>query len=128
MALTGKGHATDKACVLGLHGEKPESIDPEKGEALVKHIQKTEDMALLNQRHIRFSWEHDLIFHDDQFLIEHPNGMTFTAKSEQKDVVLRQLFSPWVAVLSWPKMKKMPSIPILRRPIILKLAMNFRSL
>ena len=38
LAFTGKGHATDKAVILGLSGLEPESVDPDAAEALVAEV------------------------------------------------------------------------------------------
>jgi L-serine dehydratase len=66
LALTGKGHATDRAILLGLAGETPAGIDPD-----------TVEEKLLQFRQNGLPAE--VIFHMDLVLPGHPNGMRFTA-------------------------------------------------
>src|SRR5579862_8506660 len=54
LAFTGKGHATDKAVILGLSGEKPETIDLDAAEALVARIRETKALNLAGRRIIAF--------------------------------------------------------------------------
>jgi len=83
LALTGKGHGTDKAIVLGLMGETPAGVDPEKIPALLQEIRTTHSLPLFNQNPIPFVEEKDLLFHRDKQLPYHPNGMRFTTFDEQ---------------------------------------------
>src|SRR5579863_5571825 len=46
LAFTGKGHAVDKAVILGLSGEAPATVDPEKVEAIVAGVQERKRLAL----------------------------------------------------------------------------------
>jgi L-serine dehydratase len=79
LALTGIGHATDKALLLGLSGEAPELIEPSAIESIIANIRAEGRMPLGNERLIRFVEERDLLFHNDSVLLGHPNGMRFTA-------------------------------------------------
>jgi len=85
LALTGVGHGTDHAILLGLAGEKPEEVDPDQiSEILSRPI------TLLGGK-IPFQRE-DLIFHKDQILPGHPNGMEFTAFNAAGQILFREIY------------------------------------
>ncbi|MBK9933368.1 MAG: L-serine ammonia-lyase [Cytophagaceae bacterium] len=77
LSLTGKGHATDIACMMGLSTEKPEEILPEKMEEILRKIE-TESYILISGNRIPFLKNRDIVFHKN-FLPFHPNGMKITA-------------------------------------------------
>lgn len=79
LALTGKGHATDLAVILGLTGETPEGVDPNQVQSLVSSIREKEQLKLLGGRTVSFHEAQDLLFHKDKQLPFHPNAMRFTA-------------------------------------------------
>ena len=89
LALTGRGHATDKAILLGLSGEKPDTVDPESVEPIVELIRATGRLRLGGQSPILFREPTDLVFHESESLPGHPNGMRFTAV-DASDAVLSQ--------------------------------------
>jgi len=78
LALTGKGHLTDSAIMLGLEGETPESINPDAIPAIIGRIKHNHKLNLLGKYPLPFDPEKQLIFHMDKFLPYHPNGMRFT--------------------------------------------------
>lgn len=79
LALTGLGHATDRAILLGLSGEKPEDIDPAHIDSLIETVRATHSLNLLGAKSIAFDESRALIFHTDRVLPGHPNGMRFQA-------------------------------------------------
>ena len=79
LALTGKGHCTDRAILLGLEGEVPRTLEPLGVEARLERIRGTGRLRLLGEREIGFDEPMDLLFHREQVLPRHPNGMRFTA-------------------------------------------------
>jgi L-serine dehydratase len=84
LALTGLGHGTDRAVLLGLSGEEAQTIDPATIDAKLAAIRGSHSLSLLGQRPIAFNEAEDLIFHRDQMyppgsVTQHPNGMRFTA-------------------------------------------------
>ncbi|MBX3085896.1 MAG: L-serine ammonia-lyase [Anaerolineae bacterium] len=87
LALTGRGHATDKAVLLGLSGERPDAVDPERVEPLVEGIRRDEVLNLADKHTIPFYVERDLIFHFQETLPRHPNGMRFTAYDSHNNIV-----------------------------------------
>ena len=78
LALTGKGHATDTAILLGLSGWLPDAIDPERIAPIVADIQANAWLNLGGQHGIAFT-PGDLQFMMGEFLPEHSNGMKFEA-------------------------------------------------
>lgn len=78
LSLTGKGHATDLAIMLGLSGENPETIPIANIDTIVKKIQQNLQLHLANQYTIPFDQSQDIIFNKN-FLPFHANGITFTA-------------------------------------------------
>ena len=79
LALTGHGHGTDRAILLGLMGEQPDAIDPASIDGKIAAV-RAEHALLLNGKHpIAFNEATDLLFHRDQMLAFHPNGMRFAA-------------------------------------------------
>ncbi len=79
LALTGSGHATDIAILLGLSGERPSTVDPEKVQPLVDAIRTSGRISLNGHHEIPFFEDQSLLFLKDQLLPEHSNGMRFYA-------------------------------------------------
>ena len=79
LALTGHGHATDRAILLGLSGEEPENVDPASIEEKVSNVRQKCVLRLLNSVAIPFHEDADLLFLKTQMLPGHSNGMRFTA-------------------------------------------------
>jgi L-serine dehydratase len=79
LALTGKGHATDTAVLVGLSGWLPDRIDPSAIAPLVTDIRATHSLKLARQTDIVFDPENDLQFMMGEFLPKHSNGMRFEA-------------------------------------------------
>lgn len=85
LALTGKGHATPKAVILGLLGLEPETLNPNTADADVAKVYSEKSMLLLGEQAIEFDPEADLIFDFETPPELHPNGMklsAFTAKGK----------------------------------------------
>jgi L-serine dehydratase len=78
LTATGRGHATDKAVLLGLSGEQPDTTDPDGVDPLVDVIRGTGKLRLAGRVSIPFHEPDDLVFHDHS-LPRHPNGLRFTA-------------------------------------------------
>ncbi|MER7555740.1 L-serine ammonia-lyase [Nocardioides sp. NPDC126508] len=79
LAATGRGHGTDRAVLLGLEGDDPETVDPDRADAVVARVGADRRLHLLGRRRIRFDLDEDLVLHLGQSLPRHPNGMRFTA-------------------------------------------------
>ncbi|WP_070154875.1 L-serine ammonia-lyase [Sphingobium phenoxybenzoativorans] len=92
LALTGRGHATDKAILLGLSGERPETVDPDAVEILVDRIRSFHALTF-DDWTIPFEGDRDLLFRMGEFLDEHSNGMRFTAWLGDGREISRDYFS-----------------------------------
>ncbi len=79
LGATGKGHATDKALILGLQGELPETVDILTIPARLEQVQNLGQLQLPGGAVIAFDSQSDLVFHKDKALPYHPNGLTFCA-------------------------------------------------
>ncbi len=79
LALTGRGHGTDKAVLMGLEGHWPDAIDPDIIPAALERIRTSKRIRLLGRHEIDFDEKHDLIMNKRQKLPYHTNGMRFTA-------------------------------------------------
>lgn len=94
LALTGKGHGTDLAVLLGLEGETPEGIDPNLVQPKVANIRNTHKLNLLGKNAVDFDEPTELIFHYDKQLPYHPNGMRFHAfDAEGKEIKVEVFYS-----------------------------------
>ena len=92
LALTGRGHATDKAVILGLSGARPDSIDPERVDAIVATARAESAIHLAGAHRIQFREAEDLQFHMDQTLPFHPNGIRFTALGSAAEVLVQSVY------------------------------------
>ena len=79
LAATGHGHGTPGALVLGLVGERPDSVDPDVGAQHVRQVRETAMLRLLEEREISFDLRRDVILRRGRRLPRHPNAMRFIA-------------------------------------------------
>ena len=79
LAMTGKGHGTDRAVLLGLEGETPEEVDPAWMPRRVAEIRAEGRLRLLGLREVPFAESEDLVWNRKELLPLHSNGMQFTA-------------------------------------------------
>lgn len=79
LALTGKGHATDRAILLGLTGERPATLCPDRADATIATIRASRRLALGGIRDISFDEARDLHFLQKERLPFHSNAMRFAA-------------------------------------------------
>ncbi len=79
LGATGKGHGSDKAVMLGLEGELPESVDTDSVETRLAAIRERAKINLLGRHAIDFDEAAGLIMHRRKSLPFHSNGMTFAA-------------------------------------------------
>lgn len=92
LAMTGTGHATDIALILGLEGYQPDSIDPGEIPAIMGRIQKSGLLRLLGKVRIPFKMKKHLIFHKGKRLPFHSNAMRFVAKDLSGSEISAQIF------------------------------------
>ncbi|QSX78427.1 L-serine ammonia-lyase [Agrilutibacter solisilvae] len=79
LALTGRGHGTDKAVLMGLEGHWPNEIDPDLIPPALERIRGNKRIRLQGTHEIDFDEKRDLIMNKRQKLPFHTNGMRFTA-------------------------------------------------
>ncbi len=82
LALTGKGHATDRAVLIGLSGKRPDGIDPDEADRIVEGVRGSGCIRLGGRHDIPFDERRDLRFLQRERLPHHSNGMRFTAFGE----------------------------------------------
>jgi L-serine dehydratase len=79
LGLTGPGHGSDKAVLLGLEGEQPATVDVDAVPARLEAIARRGTIRLLGEHEIPFTIGKHLEFNRRKKLGYHPNGMRFTA-------------------------------------------------
>lgn len=79
LALTGRGHATDRAVILGLAGFEPRTLDPDAADAALAQVRETGRLPLAGGRDIAFDEARDLVWAGRERLPQHPNALRFTA-------------------------------------------------
>ncbi len=79
LALTGRGHSTDRAVILGLSGFEPGTLDPDEADRVVKEARSNLWLNLGNRRGIAFDEVRDLIWEGRTRLPQHPNAVKFAA-------------------------------------------------
>ncbi|MBN8482077.1 MAG: L-serine ammonia-lyase [Xanthomonadales bacterium] len=94
LALTGRGHGTDKAVLCGLEGEWPDRIDPDIVDGKLARIRKSRRLLLGGRHEIAFDEKADLVFNKRQKLPFHTNGMRFTAyDADGNELATRDYYS-----------------------------------
>lgn len=89
LALTGKGHCTDYAIIMGLEANMPEKIDPVQSQLRFEAIKKNNKLNFAGKFEISFNYEQDLVFHYSEVLPHHANGLILTALDQNN----HQLFA-----------------------------------
>ena len=97
LALTGLGHATDRAVLLGLAGNEPASIDPAAIESTVAGIRAARRIPLADSRSIEFDEVRDLVFRRDLLFppgarTRHPNGLRLRALDATGTILSERTF------------------------------------
>ncbi|MCA1714762.1 MAG: L-serine ammonia-lyase, iron-sulfur-dependent, subunit alpha, partial [Gammaproteobacteria bacterium] len=87
LAMTGRGHGTDKALLMGLEGHLPHLVDPDVIPAALERIRGEKKIRLLGKHEIAFDEKNDLIMNKREKLPFHTNGMRFTAFDAAGDVI-----------------------------------------
>lgn len=92
LSLTGKGHASDIATVLGLSGYDPVTIPIEQIDKEIQQVQKKQKLNFNREREIEFDFTKNIVF-NKTFLDFHANGMKFTANLTDGTKITEQYFS-----------------------------------
>jgi L-serine dehydratase len=97
LALTGIGHGTDRAILLGLLGEAPDTVDPTLIDIELAAVRSTGTLYLFDLHEIPFTESQHLLFHRDQMypnpaVPHHPKGMRFTAFDDAGTLLAEEIF------------------------------------
>jgi L-serine dehydratase len=94
LALTGRGHSTDRAVLLGLAGFEPVSLDPDEGDRVIAEVRGGAPLALGGVQPIAYDEPADLVWASRERLPEHPNALRFAAfDAEGRELARRVYFS-----------------------------------
>lgn len=85
LSLTGKGHATDYAVVLGLSGADPETIPIESIGSIISQIKESNTLVFNNEKPLAFDFTNDIVFNKN-FLSFHANALKFSATIKGKTI------------------------------------------
>lgn len=91
LSLTGIGHHTDRATILGLLGNKPDTIKITSANHAMRHAIDSGVMDLAGTKSIAFNYKTDMLFHDDNLPL-HENGMMITAFDQSGDVIVGETY------------------------------------
>ena len=92
LGATGKGHGSDKAVMLGLEGDLPESVDTDSVDQRLETIRDARALNLFGEHSVRFDEKKDLVMHRRESLPFHSNGMTFTAFDGNGETIRKATF------------------------------------
>jgi len=92
LGATGHGHGSDKAVLLGLEGEDPQTVDTRSVEGRVAAIRDTGRLMLAGRHELAFDESRQLVMHRRKTLPYHPNGMTFLARTANGDVLCERTY------------------------------------
>jgi iron-sulfur-dependent L-serine dehydratase single chain form len=92
LGLTGPGHGSDKAVLLGLEGEQPATVDVDAIPAQLAAIAQRGTVRLLGEHEIPFTLGKNLEFNRRKKLDYHPNGMRFTAYDDHDAVISERAY------------------------------------
>ncbi|ENY6784124.1 MULTISPECIES: L-serine ammonia-lyase [Providencia] len=93
LSLTGKGHATDMAIIMGLAGNLPDTIDIDAIPAFMRNVEQTERLSLAHGQHeVDFPTEGGMNFHTTNLPL-HENGMSITAFSGDDVIYSKNYYS-----------------------------------
>ncbi|KAJ3212143.1 hypothetical protein HDU67_004013 [Dinochytrium kinnereticum] len=92
LALTGVGHGTPGAILMGLEGESPEQVDAKGIPGRVSDIKTKSTLRLRGEKQIPFEYEKNLVFHKTESLPQHPNGLRISCFDSEGDLVATNEF------------------------------------
>jgi len=92
LAYTGVGHGTDRAVILGLTGETPQTVDPDKSDAAIVEIERAKHVSPPGHPSYRFNPQSDLVLDRKTPLTGHANGMAFYAYDDDDRLLLKRIY------------------------------------
>ena len=90
LGATGKGHKSDMAVVIGLHGYRPETLDPDLVPGLIEQVRSSGVVTLLNRHDIAFDESTHIKFNRRDTLPQHSNGMRFKAFDASEQLLMKK--------------------------------------
>ncbi|OBZ88495.1 L-serine dehydratase [Choanephora cucurbitarum] len=87
LALTGVGHGTPEAILMGIEGESPDKVETSTIRSRVKDIQTNKSIRLDGTHRITFDYDKDMVFNYFKTLPQHPNGLRFCAYDKNANMV-----------------------------------------
>ncbi|MEZ8284760.1 L-serine ammonia-lyase [Vibrio splendidus] len=91
LSLTGIGHHTDRATILGLLGNKPDTIKITSANEAMRLAIDSGEMQLSGSHTIGFNYQTDMLFHEDNLPL-HENGMMITAFDQSGNVIVDETY------------------------------------
>ena len=92
LAFTGKGHGTDKAILMGLEGQLPDTVDPDFVTPRCTEIFDTKTININQQKIIPFNTNLHFIFNHETLLPYHSNGMCFKAFNIDGKIIKSEIY------------------------------------
>ena len=92
LGATGRGHGSDKAVILGLEGDAPETVDVDAIPERIRRIGDARSLMLLGKHEIAFDAREDLRFEKRESLPGHPNGLRFVASDGADNPLLERIY------------------------------------
>lgn len=92
LALTGKGHGTDVALIMGLSGTNPETVPLAEMESIPKSVREQKVLSVSDSHLVKFDPKEDIIYLRNERLPYHANGMQFEAVSISSEVILSSIY------------------------------------
>lgn len=92
LALTGKGHGTDKAILNGLENKSPGTVQPESMVPRMQEIINSHTLHLAGKKNITFNEKTDFLFLQKELLPKHTNGMRFSAFDAENNLLIEQVY------------------------------------
>ena len=90
LSMTGHGHNTDIAIIMGLAGYLPHDVDIDLIPTFIEQVKQTKKLSIAQgKKNVNFDWDANMVFHNS-FLSLHENGMTITALDADRNMLYRQ--------------------------------------
>lgn len=92
LALTGRGHATDRAVILGLAGFEPRTLDPDAADRALAQVRESGRLPLAGRHDVGFDEARDILWEGRTRLPQHPNAMRLSALDAGGGVVGERVY------------------------------------
>ena len=92
LSFTGRGHATDRAVLLGLHGYRPLDLIHLSVSELTQHLAQHTQIQITEHNSFGFHADSDIFFDQGPALAEHPNGMQFQLFDQHGTMLLCETY------------------------------------